>query len=98
MDSGARRIDFYAAQQPAAWDAAQQQQTQPQAAWAATAPPTQPRPQPAQPDAEAALRGLEAEWAAKLQAPLAELAGFEAELSHAIETVHAALPPLRRPP
>ena len=99
LDESARRIDFDATQ-PAAWA-----QTHPPAAWSSAAPmPAQPQPAaaaPAQhgappPPPPEAASALEAEWATRLEAPLSELAGLEAELTDAIDRVRACIPPLRR--
>ena len=43
-------------------------------------------------EAEQALRGLEAEWAMRMEAPLSALANLEEQVSHAIDLALAALP------
>jgi hypothetical protein len=43
-------------------------------------------------EAEQALRGLEAEWAMRMEAPLSALANLEEQVSHAIDLARAALP------
>ena len=43
-------------------------------------------------DAEQALRGLEAEWAMRMEAPLSALANLEESVSLSIEHAHASLP------
>lgn len=53
------------------------------------APALMPQPDPA--EADAALRCLEAEWSMRMEAPLSQLAGFEASLSRAIDDVADSL-------
>lgn len=43
-------------------------------------------------EAEQALRGLEAEWAMRMEAPLSALAGLEDTLTRAIDEAATALP------
>ena len=43
-------------------------------------------------EAEQALRGLEAEWAMRMEAPLSALANLEETLAHAIDRAHESLP------
>ena len=43
-------------------------------------------------EAEQALRGLEAEWAMRMEAPFSALSNLEEIITHAIERAHASLP------